>query len=128
MHMSSKRDLLTAVYKSFNARDIDAVLAHMHADVDWPNGMEGGRVYGHNDVRAYWQRQWTVVDPRVDPVHIADDETGRTVVDVHQVIRDLSGNVLLDRMVQHVYSIEGGLITRMDIGEENTDPPIKSAK
>jgi hypothetical protein len=128
MHMSSKRDLITAVYKSFNARDIDAVLAHMHTDVDWPNGMEGGRVYGHNDVRAYWQRQWTVVDPRVDPIHIADDETGRTVVDVHQVIRDLSGNVLLDRMVQHVYSIEGGLIRRMDIREENTDPPIKSAK
>lgn len=128
MHMSSKRDLLISVYQSFNARNIDAVLAHMHPDVDWPNGMEGGRVHGHNDVRAYWRRQWTVVDPQVDPVHIEDDETGRTVVDVHQVIRDLSGNVRLDRMVQHVYSIREGLIEHMDIREEDADAPIKSDK
>lgn len=126
--MTSKRDLLTAVYESFNARDIDAVLAHMHPDVDWPNRMEGGRELGHNAVRAYWQRQWTMVDPRVEPVHNEEDETGRTVVDVHQVVRDLSGKILRDGMVQHVYSIEDGLISRMDIIDETTDPPVKSAK
>ena len=115
--MTSKEDLITSVYRSFNAREIDAVLAHMHADVDWPNGMEGGRVRGHDEVRAYWERQWKVVDPRVTPVRVNDDENGRTVVDVHQVIRDMSGNVLLDRMVQHVYTIENGLIARMDIRE-----------
>ena len=82
--------------------------------------MEGGRVHGHGDVRAYWQRQWTVVDPRVDPIHIEDDESGLTVVDVHQVIRDMSGKILMDRMVQHVYSIQDGLITRMDIREPDT--------
>lgn len=126
--MSSKRDLLTAIYRSFNARDIDAVLAQMHPDVDWPNGMEGGRVHGHNDVRGYWQRQWTLVDPHVEPVHIEDDESGRTVVDVHQVVRDPSGKILLDRMVQHVYSIRDGLISRMEIREGNTSAPIESAK
>ena len=45
---------------------------------------------------------------------------GVTVVDVQQVIRDLSGKILLDRMVQHVYSIENGLITRMDIREPDS--------
>jgi hypothetical protein len=126
MHMTSKRDLLTSVHKSFNARDIDAVLARMHPEVDWPHGMEGGRVHGHNDVRAYWQRQWTVVDPRVYPVHIEDDASGRTVVDVHQVVRDLSGNVLLDRMVQHVYSIHDGLLSRMDIRESDANATMES--
>jgi hypothetical protein len=115
--MPSKREMLTAIYKFFNARDIGAVLAHMHPDVDWPNGMEGGRVHGHNDVRAYWQRQWTMIDPCVEPTRIEDDDTGRTVVDVHQVVRDLSGKILSDRKVQHVYLIEGGLIKRMDIVE-----------
>jgi hypothetical protein len=114
--MTSNQDLIDSVYRSFNARDIDAVLTRMHPDVDWPNGMEGGRIRGHDDVRAYWRRQWTVVDPRVDPTHIEDDEIA-TIVDVHQVVRDLSGNVLLDRMVQHVYSIQDGLIVRMDIRE-----------
>ena len=42
------------VYVSFNARDIDATLGAMHADVEWPNGMEGGYVYGHAAVRDYF--------------------------------------------------------------------------
>ncbi len=39
----------------------------------------------------------------------------RVVVDVHQVVRDLAGSVVVDQMVQHVYSIRDGLIERMDI-------------
>lgn len=115
--MSGSRELIEAVYKSFNARDIPAVLAKMHPDVDWPNGMEGGRVRGHGDVRDYWERQWKVVDPHVEPTRIEEDASGRTVVTVHQVVRDLGSNVLLDREVQHVYSIDDGLITRMEIRE-----------
>ncbi len=126
--MTSKEDLITAVYRSFNARDIDAVLARMHPDVDWPNGMEGGRVHGHESVRAYWQRQWTVVDPHVDPMRIEDDESGRTVVEVHQIIRDMGGKILLDRMVKHVYSIQEGLIIRMDIREPDADPIARSTE
>jgi hypothetical protein len=39
------------------------------------------------------------------------------VVGVHQVIRDRAGEILLDRKVEHVYSIEGELIRRMEIRE-----------
>jgi hypothetical protein len=31
--------LLKKAYAAFNARDVEAVLAVMHADVDWPNVM-----------------------------------------------------------------------------------------
>ena len=115
--MQSKAEWLKDVYAAFNRRDIDAVFACMVKDVDWPNGMEGGRVHGQDEVRAYWQRQWGLIDPNVDPVRIADDAAGDTVVDVHQVVRDLSGKVLQDRMLQHVYTIRGGLIERMEIRE-----------
>jgi hypothetical protein len=40
--MPAHEDLLQTLYGAFNARDIDAALAGMHPDVDWPNGMEGG--------------------------------------------------------------------------------------
>src|SRR5580698_1178816 len=110
-----KRELLLAVYQAFNARDIEAVLARMHPDVDWPNGMEGGRVHGRNAVRDYWRRQWEMIDPNVEPVAFEDEGPGRTVVDVHQVIRDMAGKILLDRTVHHVYSIRDGLIERMEI-------------
>ena len=120
--MESKRELVTAVYAAFNRRDIEQVLAFMRPDVDWPNGMEGGRVHGCDGVRAYWRRQWGIIDPHVEPVRIEDDETGKTVVDVHQVIRDLSGKILRDQIVQHVYSIRDGLIERMDIRNRDAVP------
>jgi len=48
--------VLREAYRAFNARDMDAALATMRPDVEWPNGMEGGTVYGHAGVREYWTR------------------------------------------------------------------------
>jgi hypothetical protein len=113
--MSTDREILSAAYNAFNARDIDAALAAMHPDVDWPNGMEGGRVHGHSGVRDYWTRQWDLIDPHVEPRRFRTDEAGRVVVDVHQVVRDRAGNLIADEMVQHVYLIENGLVRSMEI-------------
>jgi uncharacterized membrane protein YphA (DoxX/SURF4 family) len=120
VHAQAKRELLTAAYAAFNRRDIDGALALMRPDVNWPNGMEGGRVHGCDEVRAYWKRQWAMLSPHVEPVRVEDDEAGNTVVNVHQVVRDLFGNILSDQIVQHVYSIQGGLIERMDIRKPDT--------
>lgn len=110
-----ERELLRGAYRDFNARHIDAVLARMHPGVDWPNGFEGGRVHGHEEVRDYWTRQWAVVDPHVDPVSIEPDDDGRMIVEVHQVVKDHEGKVLSDSIVHHAYRIREGLIVRMDI-------------
>ncbi|HEV3513113.1 MAG TPA: nuclear transport factor 2 family protein [Candidatus Sulfotelmatobacter sp.] len=114
---SSETNLLKQAYVAFNARDIDGALSTMRADVEWPNGMEGGIVHGHEGVRAYWTRQWGMIDPHVDPVSFEEDGSGRIIVGVHQVIRDLSGKVLVDRMVRHVYTLYRGLIQGMEIHE-----------
>jgi ketosteroid isomerase-like protein len=113
--MQTDQDILIAAYKAFNRRDIDSVLSMMHPDVDWPNAMEGGRVRGRAGVRDYWSRQWSIVDPHVEPVCFATDQAGQTIVEVHQVVRDLAGTTLLDQTVYHVYSIKDGLITSMYI-------------
>ncbi|MGA8727897.1 MAG: nuclear transport factor 2 family protein [Terracidiphilus sp.] len=110
-----ERELLTAAYRDFNARRIDAVLERLHPDVEWANGMEGGHVFGREAVRAYWTRQWRTIDPHVDPLCIEPDEKGRFIVEVHQVARDLDGNVLIDTIVHHAYRFTDGLIHRMDI-------------
>ena len=120
--MHSKKELLTATYAAFNARNVDAVLAMLHPDVDWPNGWEGGRIRGREKVHEYWRRQWEVLDPQVKPLRFEEDEMGRIVIDVHQVVRDRAGNLLADQMVQHVYSIQDGLIERMDIREPAAEP------
>lgn len=113
--MPSNSELLRNAYDLFNRRQIDGVLALMSPDVDWPNALEGGRVHGHDGVRDYWTRQWSIVDPHVDPVRIEEAANHATVVHVHQVVRDLDGKLLLDQMVRHVYQFEDGLIARMDI-------------
>ena|SRR5690348_2307668 len=121
--MQSRHQQLATIYAAFNGRDIDAVLALMRPDVDWPNGMEGGRVHGCDEVRAYWKRQWGLIDPHVDPVSMLDDDAGHTIVDVRQVVRDLAGKILTDQIVQHVYSFRDGLIERMDIRHPATVAP-----
>jgi hypothetical protein len=109
--------LLRDLYAAFNARDVDAVLSALHADVDWPNAFEGGRVVGRADVGAYWRRQFAQIDPRVEPRGIADTADGRVAVAVHQLVRALDGAVIADREVTHVYSFRDGLIERMDVIE-----------
>lgn len=108
-------ELLEGAYRDFNARRIDAVLERMHPNVEWANGMEGGHVHGREEVRAYWTRQWKILDPHVEPRRIDRDAEGRMIVEVHQVVRDLDGKVLVDTIVYHAYRIAGGLIQRMDI-------------
>ena len=109
--------MLRELYAAFNARDIDAVLEHLAPDVDWPNGMEGGRMQGRDAVREYWTRQFTLIDGHVDPVDITEHEDGRVAVDVHQVVHSPEGELLSDGHVTHTYVFgDDGLITRMDIG------------
>lgn len=110
-----EEQLLRHAYAAFNARDIDGALALMHPDVDWPNGMEGGREVGHDAVRAYWTRQFDLIDSHVEPMGFEVDDEGRIVVHVHQVIRDLEGSVLSDGRVRHVYTLRDGLVSRMEI-------------
>jgi hypothetical protein len=106
---------LRRLYAAFNARDIDACLAGMTPDVDWPNGWEGGSVRGHDEVRAYWTRQWEQVNPRVEPVEIRSRPDGDVAVRVHQTVRGPSDEVLSDGEVEHVYRFRGGLVERMTI-------------
>ena len=108
-------ELLRRVYALFNGREIESVLAAMHPDVVWANGMEGGHVHGREEVRSYWKRQWAVVDPHVEPVEISSDGKGEVVVKVHQVVRDPNGNLLADRLVIHVFQVRNALIERFDI-------------
>jgi hypothetical protein len=116
--MQSRKELFRVIYEAFNARDIDAVLATMHLDVDWPNGLEGGRIVGRDNVRKYWERQWKTIDPHVEPIRFEDDHPDRTVISVHQIVRDLAGNILADQVVQHVYTVQYDLIVRMDIRQQ----------
>lgn len=122
----SAQPLLERAYAAFNARDIDTVLMLMAEDVDWPNGMEGGYVHGHQQVREYWTRQWQLVNPNVVPLAYRLEPDGRVALEVYQIVRDLQGQILVDRAIDHVYTIDRGKIKSMEIRESHALGPSRA--
>jgi ketosteroid isomerase-like protein len=113
--VSAEIELLQKIYAAFNRREFETVLAAMHDDVDWPNGMEGGRVPGKSAVRGYWKRQFEMFQSTVEPKNFAREADGRIAITVHQVVHDKAGTLVADQMVRHVYEFRDGLIQSMEI-------------
>jgi hypothetical protein len=113
--MEHYHDLIRKAYAAFNARDIPTVLTTLHPQVRWSRAWEGDYATGHDEVRAYWQRQWQELNPRVEPTGFRELADGRLEVAVHQVVQDMQGQLLFDGQVSHIYTIENGLLKQMDI-------------
>ena len=109
--------LLKETYAAFNARDIDAALVLMSPDVAWPRAFKGGFVQGPEAVRAYWTEQWSEIDPNVEPVSFHQESADSILVEVHQVVHDLTGAVLADDLVGHRFRFADGLISKMEVCE-----------
>ena len=119
--MKNTKTIIGLAYSAFNKRDIAGALALMTQDVSWPKASEGGKVVGNEEIRAYWTRQWGEFDPHVEPLAITEGDGGKVRVRVHQLVKSLQGEVLSDGEVLHVFTVHGGLIAAMDLGNE-ADP------
>ena len=65
----------------------------------------------------------------MEPIEVTDNEGGRTDVKVHQLVKNLSGDILSDQTLLHVFTIANGLIERMDLkkSEKSSDPTPSTA-
>jgi hypothetical protein len=108
-------ELIKNAYVAFNARKIDALLNIMHPNVKWAKAWEGDYANGHDELSAYWQRQWMEIDPNVTPVDFRETKEGTLEVDVDQLVKNLDGKTLFNGKVKHVYTIHDGLVQQMDI-------------
>jgi hypothetical protein len=113
--MTDTKSTIEQAYSAFNKRDIDGALALMTKDVSWPKASEGDKVVGKEEIRAYWTRQWTEFDPHVEPLVITEEDGGKTHVRVHQLVKNLEGEVLSDSEVLHVFTVKNGLIAAMNL-------------
>ena len=113
--MLKNQTLIKKAYTGFNNREIDTVLAIMHSDIHWPKAFEGGYVIGHEAVRDYWIRQWSEINPKVEPVAITERPDGKVEVEVDQLVKDMQGSILFNGKVKHVYVIKDNLLYSMDI-------------
>ncbi len=120
--MDKEIEMIRRLYEQFNARDIDGVLASLTQDVTWANGMDGGYVYGPEGVRTYWEHQWSLVDPHVEPFSFTRAADRTIIVEVSQTVRDLAGQPLQnqthglsDKTVTHVFALRDGRVARFDV-------------
>jgi hypothetical protein len=118
--MNTNQQFLQNLYDAFNKREIETIISLMRPNVKWANGVEGGFVYGQDAVREYWTNQFKNIQPELETLKFETDENNRNVVTVHQIIKDLQGNVLADVTVHQIFTIEDGLISLYEIGETET--------
>jgi hypothetical protein len=125
--MTSKQQFLQNLYEAFNKREIETVLAFMQTDVKWANGMQGGFVYGRDVVREYWSKQFEVIQSQLEPLQFESNENNRITVTVRLIVRDLEGKLLMDKTVQHIFTIENGLISLFEISNSESFSEIKTS-
>jgi len=118
--MSSNQEFLQNLYDAFNKREIETIISLMRPDVKWANGLEGGFVYGRDAVREYWTNQFKDIQAELETLKFETDENNRNIVTVHQIVRDLQGNVLADAIVHQIFTIEDGSICLYEIGDTET--------
>ena len=126
MDPSERVALLRRAYHLFNGREIDALLEMMTDDVEWPDVANGAVLHGKEAIRPYWEGQFAVTDPRVEPtdfVPAGDD----LVAVVEQRILDLQGQPLAaPTVVFHRYAFAGDLVRRMVVFTDRDEAVVAS--
>ena len=106
--------VMLAAYKSYNERDLDALLPLMCEDVNWANALTGDRIRGRAEMRRIWELQWTSLSVQTEPIRIYEEPDGKTVVLVREILHEAGGQLLMDQEMEHVFTWRDGLVARMD--------------
>jgi len=107
-----KVQLLSEIYRAFNRREIDRVLAALSPAVRWPNVLEKSELRGHAAVRAYWLKQLETIEPHVEPVEFEERPDG-VAVRVRQVVTVKATGQVTESSVTHTYAFDDSLVTSM---------------
>ena len=110
---TARVELLRDAYRHFNARDIDTLLDLMTDDVEWPDVANGRVLRDKGAIRAYWEGQFAVASPKVEPLDFLDAGAD-LVVAVDQRVTDLDGEPLAPpTVVFHRYTFVDDRVRRM---------------
>ncbi len=120
----SNEEMLRHAYVAYNSRDINALLALVTENVDWPNG--SARLHGKGELRSYETRQWRETLTHDEPVHIAKLAPDKYVVRISQVVRTLDGSIISTGDFDHTHHVRNKLIDRLDI--QRVPPPATDSK
>ena len=79
-------DLIKKAYSAFNERDIDKALSTMQPNVQWSKAWEGGYISGHDEIKQYWTRQWTEINPKVVQLRLSQGWVNEAYTDLDELV------------------------------------------
>ena len=115
----SEREILQNAYRDFNARNIEAVISRMHPKWSGRTEWKAATSMEKMQCATTGHANSPPSIPTSSRVHIDPAKTEAGWSQVHQVVHDHNGNLLLDTTVYHTYQFRDGLIARMDIAHED---------
>ena len=65
--MGDRQALLSDLYEAYNRKDIEAVVAALHPEIDWPALFSEGRIQGAEAVRQLFTEPFKVMNPEITP-------------------------------------------------------------
>jgi ketosteroid isomerase-like protein len=112
-------DTIRQAYAAFNDRDIERAVTMMDPNVEWPDVVDGGFVHGHGGVRRHWRDVFASADTRIEINDLARRPDRSVAAHVRQVVVGPGGQTLSEHRLIHVFRLDDGLITRMDVEPPN---------
>jgi ketosteroid isomerase-like protein len=115
---TTPREVVEAMYEAINAHDFEAGFALLSADFEWnepSQAFHGGRHRGFADIRERLEAQLEVFDEftvEPDELRVRGERVG---VAVRQRARGGSSGVELEIRIGHLWTIQDGEITRLDV-------------
>lgn len=101
--------------KALDTKDVDAVMALLHSDVDVTDQLNGDRrLRGAAEVRAYYVWAFTLINVENTPTAFHPRPDGGMEVRIHQHVTSLDGALWHDGPVDYSFDFQDGLILRLD--------------
>lgn len=110
---ASAEALLIGLYDAIDRQDVDAVVALFGPDARIPDSLEGVALAGHDQIRAYYLRQFAAIHVSCSLLSTRLLPDDRVEAFLHVQVRGSKGGSWGEGRIQATYRIDAGKITEM---------------
>jgi len=112
--MTAGHDLIRRYFDAIGREDVEAAMACIHPEADILDQVEGGRLRGSAQIRAYLLRAFEMIRSDNSVADFTKDAHGDVEVTVNHHVTSRDGNLWHDGPQSYRVSFRDGLIVRLD--------------
>ena len=110
---ASVEALLSGLYDAIGRQDIDAVMALFEPDARIPDSLESDTLVGHDQIRAYYLRQFATIQVSSALLSTRLMPDDRVAASLHVQVHGSEGGTWGEGRVEATYRIHAGKIREM---------------